>query len=131
TFQLGAGFSNAENFIFQGQIAQNNFLGRGLTLSGSIQWSRLRNIVDVRYVDPYLLYIGQEPLTFAFTAYNTQQDFLDYLRNATGGEITLGYPLGRPFRGLTERWIADAPADWRAYVPDFENFQLFATYSAE
>ncbi|MFZ9887478.1 MAG: outer membrane protein assembly factor BamA [Myxococcota bacterium] len=131
TFQLGAGFSNAENFIFQGQIAQNNFLGRGLTLSGSVQWSAFRNIVDLRYVDPYFLYVGQEPLTFAFTAFNTQRDFIEYLRNSTGGELTFGYPLGRPLRGLTRRWIAESPADWRAYVPDFENFQLFLTYGAE
>ncbi len=131
TFQLGAGFSNAESFIFQGQIAQNNFLGRGLTLSGSIQWSAFRNIIDLRYVDPYFWFIGQEPLTFAFTAFNTQRDFIEYLRNSTGGELTLGYPVGRPFRFLTESWIADAPAELRAYVPDFENFQLFFTYGAE
>lgn len=131
TFQLGAGFSNAESFIFQGQIAQNNFLGRGLTVSGSIQWSAFRNIIDLRYVDPYFLFLGQEPLTFAFTAFNTQRDFIEYLRNSTGGELTLGYPLGRPFRTLTSRWIADAPPEWRAYVPDFENFQLFLTYGAE
>lgn len=131
TFQLGAGFSNAESFIFQGQIAQNNFLGRGYTLSGSIQWSRFRNIIDVRYVDPYFYYLGQEPITFAFTAYNTQRFFFDFQRNSTGGEVTLGYPVGRPLRSLTREWLEEAPIAWRAYVPDFENFQLFVTGSAE
>jgi outer membrane protein insertion porin family len=131
TFQLGAGFSNMESFIFQGQIAQNNFLGRGLTVSGSIQWSRFRNIVDVRYIDPYFIYLGQEPITFALTAYNTQRFFFDFQRNSTGGELTLGYPLGRPLRFLTRDWLRETPQAWRAYVPDFENFQLFFTTAAE
>jgi outer membrane protein assembly factor BamA len=33
TFQVGAGFSSAESFIAQAQVAQNNLFGRGQTLS--------------------------------------------------------------------------------------------------
>ena len=131
TFQLGAGFSNAESFIFTGQIAQNNFLGRGWTVSGSLQWSAYRQIVDFRFIDPYFLYIGQEPLTFAFTAYNTQRNYFDFTRNSTGGDVTLGYPVGRPLRFLTGSLIDEAPRSVLPYIPDFENFQLFATYLAE
>jgi outer membrane protein insertion porin family len=131
TFQVGFGFSNAEQFILQGQVAQNNFMGRGHTVSGSIQWSAFRNIVDVRFVDPYFLYIGQEPLTFAFTAFNTQRNFIDFLRNSTGGDVTLGYPVGRPLRFLTKSWLSDAGQGLRPYIPDFENFQLFLTAAGE
>lgn len=131
TFQLGAGFSNAESFIFTGQVAQNNFLGRGWTVSGSLQWSGFRQILDFRFVDPYFTYIGQEPLTFAFTAYNTQRYYLDFFRNSTGGDVTLGYPVGRPLRGLTRSWIDDAPRAWMPYVPDFENLQLYLTATGE
>lgn len=131
TFQLGAGFSNAEQFIFTGQIAQNNFLGRGFTVSGSLQWSAYRQMVDFRFIDPYFLYIGQEPVTFAFTAYNTQANYIDFVRNSTGGDLTLGYPVGRPLGFLSRAWLEDAPEALRPYVPDFENFQLFTTLSAE
>lgn len=131
TFQLGAGFSNAESFIFTGQVAQNNFLGRGWTLSGSLQWSAFRQILDFRFIDPYFAYIGQEPLTLAFTGYNTQRYFIDFSRNSTGGDVTVGYPVGRPLRFLTRQLIDEAPITWMPYVPDFENFQLFLTATAE
>ena len=131
TFQLGAGFSNAESFIFTGQIAQNNFLGRGWTLSGSLQWSAFRQILDFRFIDPYFAYIGQEPLTLAFTGYNTQRYFIDFSRNSTGGDVTVGYPIGRPLRFLTRRLIDEAPVSAMPYIPDFENFQLFLTATAE
>jgi outer membrane protein insertion porin family len=131
TFQLGAGFSNAEQFIFTGQVAQNNFLGRGLTLSGSIQWSAFRNIVDFRYIDPYLFYIGQEPITFATSLFNTQRNFIDFFRNSTGGDITLGYAIGRPFAHLTRPLQKNAKPGALPYIPDFENLQLFLTYSGE
>jgi outer membrane protein insertion porin family len=130
-FQLGAGFSNAEQFIFQGQVAQNNFGGRGHTVSASIQWSRFRNIIDVKWIDPYFLYVGQNPLTFAFTAFNTQRNFIDFLRNSTGGELTFGYPVGRPLSFLTRWMVSETPGEWRPYVPDFENLQIFLTANGE
>ena len=130
-FQLGAGFSNAESFIFTGQIAYNNFLGLGQTVSGSWQWSAFRNIIDVRFVDPYAFYIGQEPITFAFSGYNTQRNFIDFLRNSTGTDVTLGYPVGRPFRDVTLGIMEDSPSWLRPYVPDLENFQAFLTGNLE
>lgn len=131
TFQLGAGFSNAEQFIFTGQIAQNNFLGRGVTLSGSIQWSSFRQILDLRYIDPYAFYLFQEPMTFAFSVFNTQRNYIDYLRNSSGADVSLGYPLGRPFRSLTKGLLESSPEYLRPYVPDIENFQLYLTMNGE
>ena len=98
TFQLGAGFSNVENIIVTGQISQNNFLGRGQTLSASLQWSAFRRIFDLRFVDPYFVYIGQAPLTFSFTAYNTQRFMVGFARNSSGGDLTFRLPHRTSFR---------------------------------
>ena len=40
-FQIGAGFSSVESFIFQAQISQNNFLGRGTSATLQAQVSGL------------------------------------------------------------------------------------------
>ena len=133
TFQLGAGFSNVENIIVTGQISQNNFLGRGQTLSASLQWSAFRRIFDLRFVDPYFVYIGQAPLTFSFTAYNTQRFMVGFARNSSGGDLTLGYPIGRVFGGgaFSKTLLKKTHPALRAYIPDPDNIRFFGTYSAE
>jgi outer membrane protein insertion porin family len=131
TFQLGAGFSNAENLLFTGQIAYNNFLGLGTTVSGSVQWSSFRRIFDFRFVDPYAFYIGQTPVTLAFSAFNRSSFFLDFSRNSLGLDGTIGYPIGRPFAGLTRPLQADASPAVLPYIPDFENLNFFVAANLE
>jgi outer membrane protein insertion porin family len=55
TFQVGAGFSSYENFILTGQISQQNFFGWGQTLSLQIQWSSVRQLGQIQFVEPYFL----------------------------------------------------------------------------
>ncbi|MBI1947237.1 MAG: outer membrane protein assembly factor BamA [Deltaproteobacteria bacterium] len=131
TFQLGAGFSSAESILFTGQISYNNFLGLGTTVSGSVQWSGFRRIFDFRYMDPYAFYLGGEPVTIAFSAFNTSRYFLDFTRDSTGIDATVGYPIGRPLVPLTAPIQADASPWLLPYVPDFENLQLFVAGNLE
>ncbi|MCW5804930.1 MAG: outer membrane protein assembly factor BamA [Deltaproteobacteria bacterium] len=91
TFQLGAGFSSQESFMAQGQIAQENFLGRGYSLALQAQISGLRRIFAFRFVEPYFL---DTNWMFASELYNASRSFGSYARNATGGSLTWGYPLG-------------------------------------
>lgn len=131
TFQLGAGFSSAESILFTGQISYNNFLGLGTTVSGSVQWSSFRRIFDFRYMDPYAFYVGGEPVTIAFSAFNTSRYFLDFTRNSTGIDATVGYPIGRPFVPLTAPLQGDASPWLLPYIPDFENLQLYVAGNLE
>jgi len=138
TFQIGAGFSNAENIIFNGQISYNNFLGLGTTVSGSAQLSSFRRIFDFRYLDPYFVEdIAGQPLTLSLSAFNTSRFFLDFTRNSSGGDLTLGYPVGT-FVGAATGWKdalkaarSDAPPTLFPYIPDFDNLQLFLAASLE
>jgi outer membrane protein insertion porin family len=88
TFQVGLGFSNVESFIFTAQIAQNNFLGWGQSVSASAQLSGLRSYLQLSYYDPYFL-----DTNFIFSAdfYRTQADYFGFVRDATGGSVNLGY----------------------------------------
>jgi outer membrane protein insertion porin family len=115
TFQIGAGFSSYENFILTGQISQNNFFGWGQTLSLQIQWSSIRRLGQIQFVEPYFL---DTKWTFAFDLYATEGFFSTFTRKATGGSMTWGYELN----GL---------AQWFPWASRLEDLRLFATYTNE
>lgn len=131
TFQLGAGFSNAENLLLTGQIAYNNFLGLGTALSFSLQWSSFRRIFDFRYVDPYAFYVGQVPVTLAVSAFNRSSFFLDFSRNSLGLDGTIGYPIGQPLADVSKAWQTDVAPVLLPYIPDFENLNFFVSANLE
>jgi outer membrane protein insertion porin family len=115
TFQIGAGFSSYENFILQGQISQNNFFGWGTTLSLQIQWSSLRQLGQIQYVDPAFL---DTRWTFAFDVYAQEGLYANFTRRAVGASMTWGYELA----GL---------AQWWPLARRLEDVRLFATYTNE
>jgi outer membrane protein insertion porin family len=115
SFQLGAGYSSYENFILTGQISQQNFLGWGQTLSLNVQWSSIRQLGQVQFVEPYFL---DTKWTFAFDVYATESFYSTFTRRAVGGNVTWGYELN----GL---------APWWAFAARLEDMRVFATYKNE
>jgi outer membrane protein insertion porin family len=115
TFQIGAGFSSYENFILTGQISQQNFFGWGQTLSLQVQWSKIRQLYQVQFVEPYFL---DTRWTFAFDLYRSEGIYTTFTRQATGGSVTWGYELS----GL---------APWWSFARRLEDMRLFATYTNE
>ena len=104
TFQIGAGFSSVENFIAQAQISQNNLFGRGQTLALQAQISGLRQLFLLRFVEPYFL---DSRWTFAFDLFNQSRAFGSFSRNATGGNLTWGYPLSWEARAFLTYKLED------------------------
>jgi outer membrane protein insertion porin family len=115
TFQVGAGFSSYENFILTGQISQNNFFGWGQTLTLSLQWSSIRQLGTIQFVEPYFL---DTRWTFAFELYAQEAIYTTFDRRAVGGSMTWGYELS----GL---------APWWTFAKRLEDMRLFATYTNE
>jgi outer membrane protein insertion porin family len=115
TFQIGAGFSSYENFILTGQIAQQNFFGWGQTLSLQVQWSSVRQLGQIQFVEPYFL---DTRWTFAFDLYMTEGIYTTFTRRSAGGSMTWGYELS----GLQEWW---------PFARHLEDMRLFATYTNE
>jgi outer membrane protein insertion porin family len=89
-FQVGFGFSSVENLIFTAQISQNNFLGWGQTLGLSASYSSLRQLYQASYLDPFFL---DTPFMLSVDLYRNQQARIDFIRQATGGDVNLGYHL--------------------------------------
>jgi outer membrane protein insertion porin family len=115
TFQIGAGFSSYENFILTGQISQNNLFGWGQTLSLQVQWSSLRQLGQIQFVEPYFL---DSRWTFAFDLYANENLYATFVRRAIGGSLTWGYELS----GLA--WLLP-------WMGRFDDLRLFGTYTLE
>jgi outer membrane protein insertion porin family len=115
TFQVGAGFSSYENFILTGQISQNNFFGWGQTLSLQIQYSSIRQLGQIQFVEPYFF---DSKWTFAFDLYATEGFYSTFTRKAIGGSMTWGYELN----GLQDRF---------SWARGLDDVRLFATYTNE
>ncbi len=111
TFQVGLGFSNIESFIFTAQIAQQNFLGWGQSVSASAQLSGLRSFFQLSYVDPYFF---DTNFIFSIDGYRTQLDYFGFIRDAYGGTVSLGYYLIPDemslSAGYTKEWVNVQPS---------------------
>jgi outer membrane protein insertion porin family len=90
TFQIGAGFSSVENFIATAQVSQQNLFGRGQTLALMAQLSSLRQFFSLNFIEPYFL---DSNWYFGFRLYNTMLDYIYFVRQSMGGDLTLGYEI--------------------------------------
>lgn len=130
--QAGAGYgTGGEGIVLRGQISNQNLFGRGQTLSAQVNWSNYRKEFDLMFIEPYLTYMFGHPLTFAFTAFNRQRVMGEFTRNAVGGDITFGYPVGSPFAKYSRKWKAKADPALVNYVFDFESLLFYLTYTLE
>jgi len=115
SFQLGAGFSSYENFVFTGQIAQQNFLGWGQSLSLQVQWSSIRELGELSFVEPYFF---DTRWTYNFDLYANEVTYSNFTRRAYGGSMGWGYELA----GLQQWWKPAAR---------LEDVRLFGTFTHE
>jgi len=97
TFQIGAGLSSAENFIITAQVSQENFLGRGQSVSLSASISGLQQLFQLSFVEPYVL---DTEWTLSLRAFNTETSFRDFLRASSGGEVSVGHPITDQLRAF-------------------------------
>ncbi|MFB6263581.1 MAG: outer membrane protein assembly factor BamA [Bradymonadaceae bacterium] len=93
-FQVGAGFSSTESFIFNARVSQNNLFGRGQSLSLQTQISAIRTMIDLRFTEPWLFGTRWE---FSASAYNFEYVLQDFTQRRRGGSVTLGYPISDLF----------------------------------
>ncbi len=86
-FSVGAGVSSVENFMFQAQIAKQNFMGRGQTLSVQAIFSSLRTIYQLSFDEPYLF---DTNWTFGLELYNYEYLYYNFTKKTRGVGVTLG-----------------------------------------
>lgn len=94
TFQVGAGFSSQETFLFTAQIQQQNLFGRGQSLSLNLQLSGIRQMAQLQLAEPYLYGTNY---SLAISGFKMLRQLQDYNRDSTGMDITLGSPVAPNF----------------------------------
>jgi outer membrane protein insertion porin family len=93
TFQVGAGFSSIENFIATAQVQQANLFGNGQSLALNAQLSGLRQLINLRYFEPYFL---DSRFNFQLELFQQLRAYADFSQSSLGGDITWGYPIIEP-----------------------------------
>jgi outer membrane protein insertion porin family len=93
TFQVGAGFSSIENFIATAQVQQANLFGNGQMLALNAQVSGIRQLVNLRFFEPYFL---DSPFNFTTELFDMLRAYQDFSQSTIGGSVTFGYPLVDP-----------------------------------
>ena len=101
TFQVGAGFSSIENFIATAQVQQANLFGNGQMLALNAQVSGIRQLVNLRYFEPYFL---DSPFNFTTELFDMLRAYKDFSQSTIGGSLTFGYP------------IVDLSDDWTPFI---------------
>lgn len=89
-FSIGAGFSSVDNLIVMGQISENNFLGRGDTLSLSANVSGTSSTYNLAYTNPHL---NDSALSWGIDIFSTEREYDDYTKESKGGGLRIGYPI--------------------------------------
>ncbi len=90
SFSIGAGYSSADKLLFMGKIAENNFLGRGDSLSLSANIGGSSTYFNLAYTNPRL---NDSQLSWGLDAFHTSREYDDYTRKSSGGGLRIGYPI--------------------------------------
>ncbi|MBL9021842.1 MAG: outer membrane protein assembly factor BamA, partial [Myxococcales bacterium] len=93
TFQIGAGFSSIESFIATAQIQQFNLFGNGQSFSLQAQISGLRQLIDFRFLEPYLF---DSQFSGSISLYDRLNLYDQFSQNSLGGALSIGYPIIQP-----------------------------------
>ncbi len=104
TFQVGAGFSSIENFIATAQVQQANLFGTGQSLALQGQISGLRQLIDLRFFEPYFF---DSDFSFSIDMYDQLRIYNDFSQTSLGGAMTWGYTLSRPETAVTMTYTGE------------------------
>ncbi len=103
TFNVGAGFSSFESFVFNARIDQSNFMGYGQTISLLGQVSKMKQEVNLSLIEPYFfdynlsLYTAFYFVKTDYSSLPSGYNYGDYEDNRVGYSFSFGKPLGDYF----------------------------------
>jgi outer membrane protein insertion porin family len=74
-------------------VQQANLFGNGTSLSLQAQISGLRQLIDIRYFEPYFL---DSTFSMSASVYDQLRVYDEFSQTSMGGSLTFGYPLIQP-----------------------------------
>ena len=86
----GAGFSSADNLLFNARASENNLFGRGQRIVLNADFGSIRQNFIGSFTEPYLFDI---PLSATFDLFRWRLEYDDFTRAGTGAGVRTLYPL--------------------------------------
>lgn len=90
SFSAGAGYSSGDQFLFNVRVSENNLFGRGQRIVFNADFGSVRRNIYIAFTEPFVL---DTPLLGTATIYNTELQFNNFTRGATGFSLRALYPL--------------------------------------
>ena len=90
TIQVGAGYSNFNGLVFNGQVNQTNFLGKGQKLGVSIDLSKRTKLYKFSFTEPYFM---DTEWSTGGDLYRSSRILTEYEETKTGAAVRVGHPL--------------------------------------
>ncbi len=103
TFQIGAGYSSGDGFLFNTNVSEKNLFGKGQGVSGNFSIGSRRQDYILNYTEPYF---RDTKVSLGVDLFNTQRKFTDFDEHRLGFGINTNYPLKdfrMPFFGRSEK----------------------------
>jgi outer membrane protein insertion porin family len=94
-FSLGGGYSSVDSFIGSIDLAQRNFLGRGLEASIRLRAGGTSQQGVISFTDPWFL---DRPLAAGFDLFDTNRQFDEYHYESLGAGLRVGKPFAEYWR---------------------------------
>ncbi len=104
TIQVGAGYASNQGFVLNGQVNQINLFGRGQRLGLSVNWSKVEQLFNLNFTEPYFRDTEWE---LGFDIYRKKRELTNYKEERTGGGVRIGHPLAPYLRGVLGYKIDD------------------------
>jgi outer membrane protein insertion porin family len=90
TFQVGAGYSSGDGFLFNANISEKNLMGRGQGVSGSFSIGSSRQDFILGVGDPYF---NDTKMAVGLEGFNTVREYTDFDERKLGFGVNTSYPL--------------------------------------
>jgi outer membrane protein insertion porin family len=117
TFQVGAGYSSGDGFLFNANVSEKNLMGRGQGVSGNFSIGSSRQDFIVNLSDPYF---NDSKVAVGVDGFNTLREFTDFDERKLGFAVNTSYPLkdfrmpffgrSQPNRNIGSDEVASNPA---------------------
>jgi outer membrane protein insertion porin family len=115
--QFGAGVSQFEGFFGQLSFQTSNFLGRGESLTLSLQGGSRANNYSLAFTEPFLF---DRNITGSANVFRSEVRYVgQYTQNTTGATTSMGFPLGRTFTRMFITYSYE-----RVHVTDIADYYL-------
>jgi outer membrane protein insertion porin family len=102
TFQVGAGYSSGDGFLFNTNVSEKNLLGRGQGVTGNFSIGSRRQDYILNFTEPYF---RDTKASLGLALFNTTREYDDFNEHKLGFGVNTSYPLNdfrMPFFGRSE-----------------------------